>query len=182
MPVSEQTYRRVAMEDDETWELRGGRLRVKPGATAEHSDVTTMLGFSLMDRLDRADYHVRINGGRVRCSVEDSYVPDVFVIPDALTRPVRGKPDVLEACDDPLPLVVEVWEPPTAVYDAAGKGREYQRHGDAEIWLLHPYERTLRAWRRQPDGSYRGAVYDGGSVRPVALPGVELDVDAIFEG
>jgi hypothetical protein len=37
MPGSEDTYMRVALEDDDTiWELRGGRLVEKPPMAAEH--------------------------------------------------------------------------------------------------------------------------------------------------
>jgi Uma2 family endonuclease len=54
----------------------------------------------------------------------------------------------LEIYDEPLPLVAEVWSPSTGGYDVLAKLPEYRRRGDTEIWLLHPYERTLTAWRR----------------------------------
>ena len=39
-PVTEETYRRVAMEDPERqWELHDGLLREKPGMGMEHNDV-----------------------------------------------------------------------------------------------------------------------------------------------
>ena len=49
----------------------------------------------------------------------------------------------------------------------------YRERGDAEIWVIHPYERTLTIWRRQPDGRYAEEIYRGG-VGPVAsLPGAD---------
>ena len=57
---------------------------------------------------------------------------------------------------------------------------EYQRRGDLEIWRIHPYDRTLIAWRRRPDGSYAQTTFTGGVVHPVALPGVAIDLDALF--
>lgn len=57
---------------------------------------------------------------------------------------------------------------------------EYQRRGDLEIWRIHPSERTLTAWRREPDGSYAESLYRGGTVHPVALPGVSIDLEALF--
>jgi len=82
--------------------------------------------------------------------------------------------------DEPLPLVVEVWSPSTGGYDARTKLPEYQRRGNAEIWFIHPYDRTLTAWQRQPDGSYRESLRRGGIVEPIALPGVRIDLDALF--
>ena len=87
---------------------------------------------------------------------------------------------MLEVYQVPLPLVIEVWSRSTGTYDVDDKLPEYQRRGDLEIWRLQPYERALTAWRRQPDGSYTETVYSGGSVRPGALPGVAIDLDALF--
>ena len=56
----------------------------------------------------------------------------------------------------------------------------YQQRGDLEIWSIHPYERMLTAWRRLPDGSYEEAVFSEGVVNPVALPGVGIDLAALF--
>src|SRR3712207_8267863 len=53
--------------------------------------------------------------------------------------------------------------------------------GDLEIWRIHPYERTLTAWRRQPDGSYGEAVHTLGIIHPVALPNVAIDLAARSE-
>ena len=93
---------------------------------------------------------------------------------------LRGTRDKLEIFDEPLPLVVEVWSPSTGGYDLDAKLPEYQRRGDAEIWRLHPYERTLTVSRRLPDGGYAETVHTGGVVRPIALPGVAVDLDALF--
>jgi hypothetical protein len=43
------------------------------------------------------------------------------------------------------------------------------------------YDHPLTAWRRQPDGSYAELHFDeGGTVQPVALPGVTINLDALF--
>ena len=75
----------------------------------------------------------------------------------------------------------EIWSPSTGRYDIQTKLAEYQRRGDIEIWRIHPYERTLTAWRLQPDGSYSETVYRGGVIQPVALPGVTIDIDRLFD-
>jgi hypothetical protein len=47
---------------------------------------------------------------------------------------------------------------------------------------VHPYERTLTSWRRQPDGSYAETVHREGIVKPGALPGVAIDLEMLFNG
>ncbi len=180
MPVSAPTFEKLALEDPEGhWELHCGQPRRKPGMTLEHNDVATNLLFQLMQQLDRSAFRVRQNTGHVRRSTESYYIPDVFVVPNELARPLRGRL-VLETYDAPLPLVVEVWSPSTGDYDVDSKLPEYQRRGDIEIWRIHPYERTLTAWRRQANGSYVQTLYTGGIVQPVALPNVAIDLDALF--
>ena len=53
MVVSAKTYEQVALEDpDGQWELECGRLRQKPGMTAEHGFLMQELGFQLMRWLE----------------------------------------------------------------------------------------------------------------------------------
>jgi Uma2 family endonuclease len=87
---------------------------------------------------------------------------------------------VFNAYTEALPLVVEIWSPSTGDYDIAAKLPLYRQRGDQEIWFLHPYERTLTAWRRQPDGSYAEDFYPGGIVPVAALPGLTIDLDALL--
>ncbi len=181
MPVTEQTYQAIALEDPEgNWELHRGRLREKPSMSFGHNDSMMELGRQLLFQLDRNVYKVRIYMGRVRRQDETYYIPDVFVIPMAYTTHLREHPNSLEVYDRPLPLVAEVWSPSTGEYDIDAKLPEYQRRGDREIWFLHPHERSLRAWRRNPDGTYAEAEHRGGTVRPAWLPNVEIDLDALF--
>ena len=183
MPVSEATYERVALEDPEgQWELVCGRLRSKPGMTTEHQEVMDALDWQLKEQLDRREYAVRVNSGRLRISTGRDYIPDLCVIPrGAVRRTRREMPRRLEVYDEPMPLVVEIWSPSSGEYDVETKLREYQWRGDVEIWRIHPYERTLIAWRRQADGSYSEALYERGAVQAVALPHVTIELAGLFE-
>ena len=179
--VSEETYRRLALGDPEgQWELHDGRLQEKPGMSVEHGGVMIRLAATLHVQLDENEYRVRSKHARLRRSPRHYFVPDVVVIPTALERALRQNPGSLDAYAEPLPLVVEIWSPSTGDYDIAAKLPEYQQRGDREIWYIHPYERTLTARWRQPDGSYVEAVYRGGKVRPKSLPNVEIDLDELF--
>jgi Uma2 family endonuclease len=180
--ISGEAYERLALvEPDRKWELRDGHLREKPGMTAAHNSLEMQLGYMLMSQLDRSVFHVRVDAGRVRRPEATYFIPDVFVVPTAYVTPLMDKQDVLEVYDQPLPLVVEVWSRSTGDYDVEEKLAIYQVRGDLEIWRSHPYERTLTAWRRLPDGTYDETIHHEGVVSPTALPGVEIDQAALFD-
>jgi Uma2 family endonuclease len=94
----------------------------------------------------------------------------------------RANAPALEAYAGPVPLVVEVWSPTTGEYDVDRKFPEYRARGDLEIWRVHPGEQRVTRWIRQADGSYRESSHDGGRLELAHLPGVVVDLDALFEG
>jgi Uma2 family endonuclease len=148
--------------------------------SVEHGDVMDLLVEQLRNQLDRSKYRVRTHHARLRRSEDTYYVPDVAVIPTAFVQALRERPGSLDAYADPLPLVAEIWSPSTGGYDINEKLPDYQRRGDREIWRVHPYERTLTAWPRRPDGTYTESVSRGRIMRPESLPGVAIDLDALF--
>jgi Uma2 family endonuclease len=181
--LSEQEYRELALsEDDHLWELWDGVLVEKPPMSMMHDDVASYLGYRLQSQLDRLNYRVNVNGGKTRYTARNYYIPDVVVIPAAFVLPFRKDPRSFNAFAEPLPLVVEIWSRTTGDYEMAAKIPMYRERGDLEIWFIHPYERTLTAWRKQPDGSYTEATYRGGLVTVSSLPGVVIDFDALLDG
>ncbi len=180
--ISEQEYKELVFNDpDRTWELWDGVPREKPGMSIWHDGVASYLGALLTNQVDRREYWVNVNGGKTRYKVRNYYVPDVVVIPKRFIDPHRGDSRAFNAYAEPLPLVVEVWSPSTGDYDLQIKLEGYRQRGDTEIWFIHPYERTLTAWRRQPDGSYLESTSKGGLVAVESLPGVTIDFDALLE-
>lgn len=177
--VSEETYRRLALGNSQL-ELHRGQLREKPGMSVEHNDIADLLATLLRGQLDRNHYRVRENFARLRLSSTTYYVPDVVVIPTASVQALRERQGSLDAYDDPVPLVVEIWSPSTGDYDLNEKLAGYQQRGDLEIWYVHPYARTLIAWRREPDGTYPQTTYEAGIVHPTSLPGVAIDLETLF--
>jgi len=179
--ISEDTYRGIALGDgDRVWELHDGQLVEKPGMSWEHGDLNARLSYLLQHQLKWDEFRVRINEGRLRRSPETYVVPDIVVVPAAFARLFADQPGTLPIFPDQLPLVVEVWSPSTGGYDVAIKLPLYRERGDNEIWFLHPYERTLTTWVRQPDGSYEEAMHRDGVVRPVYLPGVAIRLEDVF--
>jgi Uma2 family endonuclease len=107
--------------------------------------------------------------------------PDLVVIPETLQKQMLATSGRFEVYEAPMPLVVEVWSPSTGDYDVEEKLLEYQRRSDLEIWRIHPYERTLTAWRRLDATGYQQAVYRSGAVALAHLAGVTVDLDRLFE-
>jgi Uma2 family endonuclease len=180
MLVREKTYEELALtEEGKLLELHDGVLREKPAMSFGHNQSLGELARSLFLQCDRSRYVVRVNSSRVHRPERTYFIPDLAVIPVELTERYRTRERELEVYDQPLPLVVEIWSPSTGDYDIDAKLPDYRRRGDQEIWRLHPFERTLTVWRRQPDGSYQRYLFTGGMVEPVALPGVVIDLDAV---
>lgn len=145
-----------------------------------HNLVGYELSVMIHAQVDRREYETKFNAPRARLSDGSSYIPDVMVVPRSLTQSIRGRSDVLESYPPPLPLVVEVWSPSTGQYDVDTKFPGYQERGDLEVWRLHPYERSLTRWIRQPDGGYVQTLVTGGTVTLHALPAVAIDLDELF--
>lgn len=177
----EATYRNLALADpDGLLELHDGRLREKPAMSAEHRFLVVELAHQLRAQLEPREYQLWTNHARLRRSPRHYSVPDVAVIPALLARRLFDIPGSLDAYAEPLPLVGELWSPATGEYALADKLPDYERRGDLEIWRLHPGERTATSRRRRPDGSYTEIVYRGGFVPVTGLPGVTIDLDALF--
>ena len=180
--LSEAAYERFVLSGvDGAWELHDGRLVEKPRMTFEHGELVVLLGHLLLGQLNRDDYRV-VSELRVRRPAATILIPDLMVVPTAYREEFGGRPGTLAIFADPLPLVVEIWSTSTGGYDVDAKLPIYQQRGDQEIWLIHPYERTLTAWTRRPDESYVETVYRKGVVRPVALPDVAIDLETLFAG
>jgi Uma2 family endonuclease len=177
MAVTAKTYEELALEElTAGWELVDGDLCRKPPMTMEHYDLAFELAYAIRSQVSHAGYHVRCDQSRLR-SGPSYLLPDVFVVPAARVNQFRGRNDVLEAYSEPLPFVAEVWSPSTGDYDVPTKLAAYQARGDAEVWLLDPYEPRLTAWIRQPDGSYASTACTGGRIALSAIPGVVIDLD-----
>lgn len=184
MLVQAKPYEELALaEGGQRLELHRGGLREKPTMSFGHNQSLRLLHRTLIVQLDPALYEVSSNASRLYRADEVSevyYIPDIAVIPVALMQRFREDRHALEVYRQPLPLVVEGWSPSTGDYDVDTKIPDYQARGDDEIWRLHPFDPSLRTWRRRPDGSYEVAVHNGGVIEPVALPGVVIDLDVLF--
>ncbi len=178
--MSEKAYREFVLSGVEgAWELHDGRLVEKSGMSWKHGGIVTRLIVMFDQQLDQAEHQV-FTELRVRRPAATVFLPDLMIVPTSYGEAIRDLP-VLAIFSDPLPLVVEVWSASTGDYDIDAKLPVYQQRGDREIWRIHPYERTLTSWQRQADGSYQEVIHRGGTVAPIALPGVTIDLDILFD-
>jgi Uma2 family endonuclease len=148
--------------------------------TFGHNQTAFRLVAQLFAQIDLSQLVVRINHGHLRRPGRSYLIPDIFVVRRERTIPDDERDDSLDVYDARAQLVVEVWSPSTGGYDVDAKLPEYRASGDLEIWRIHPYKRTLTAWRRRPDGSYDETIHTGGRLQPLAVPGVTINLDQLF--
>jgi Uma2 family endonuclease len=178
--ITEADYEEVVWaEPQRKWELVDGRLQEKPGMTLRHSKILMLLGHLLLRQLDHSQFTV-LGESRVRRSPGGIFIPDLIVLPNAAARDLVDAPGQLAIISEPALLVVEIWSRSTGTFDVETKVPDYKVRGDHEIWRVHPYERTLTAWRRQPDGTYSETIYRDGTVTPATLPEVAIDLAELF--
>ena len=173
--IGHETYVALALADpDRRLELYRGRVWEKPGMSMDHNRDQRRLVRQLILQLDDRAYEVCFDNARLRTPSGAVFVPTALV--DAREGPTRS----LETYDEPMPFVAEVWSPTTGTYDVDTKITEYRAHGDQEIWRIHPFEKFVTAWRRQPDGTYLESLHTGGPLPIWALPHVTIDLDALL--
>ncbi|MBA3416415.1 MAG: Uma2 family endonuclease [Chloroflexia bacterium] len=179
--IDDLAYERLVLDERHgILELRDGVLVEKPPMSAGHTWSIDCLSRELNRQLDPDEFVVSTGGTRLQ--VGASYlVPDLTVVPTEAVRSLLER-DILGVTvyDDPMPLVVEVRSPSTGASDLTGKLPLYRVRGDREIWIVNPVERTLMAWVRRDDASYAETVHTGGIVERAALPGVRVDLGALF--
>lgn len=182
MVVSAPTYTELAVtEAGHRLELHDGVLVEKPPMTVGHNRTQRKLGGFFYQQLDLSCYEISINASRVYLPDDTYYIPDLAIVPVAAVEALGEHRDVLEVYAEPLPLVVEVWSPSTGDYDIEGKIPRYQERGDAEIWFIHPFERTITVWQLQTDGSYHQSLHTSGTLEPITLPEIEIEIAALFD-
>jgi len=182
MVMSGPTFEEFVLADPEgrNWELHDGRLHEKPSLSAEHNDAMTYFAVQIMNQLDRSEFRARVNAGYLTWWDTTYLIPDCAVLSTDAEQTQRRGPDWLERYAGPLPLVVEIWSPLDQGLAFDQKLSVYQRRGDREIMCLDPFEGILNAWRRLSDGKYDVGSQRGGTVQPIALPNVTINLDALF--
>jgi Uma2 family endonuclease len=102
--------------------------------------------------------------------------PDVLIVCDLGKldeRGMRGAPD----------WVAEVLSPGTASHDQIVKLAAYERAAVAEVWLIHPTDRTLSLYRLAGERHGPPTLLElRGKAEIAAVPGVSVDWDRVLDG
>ena len=84
-----------------------------------------------------------------------------------------------DAVEGPPDLVIEILSPSTHAYDEGHKAKLFAEAGVPEFWLADPFAGTLRVFVLI-DGAYHEVPHEHSVVRSVVLPGLAVDVAALF--
>lgn len=169
----------AAIDDDERYEVLEGVLTpMGPAPFTRHQRIALQLTIQL-------DAHAKRTHGIAFTAPTDVVLqaarpatvlqPDAFYVGDRtkVTKAnIQGPPD----------LVVEVLSPSNARKDAIRKRRLYERFGVPEFWIVPLHEDRIEVMRLGPDDRYGDPVlfHPGDTLTSPLLPGLELDVAAIF--
>jgi Uma2 family endonuclease len=110
----------------------------------------------------------------VRLSPHNIVQPDLIYLSAARfgrveQRPIEGAPD----------LIVEILSPSNRDYDERVKADLYAKHHVAEYWTVDANQDVVRG-RTLAGERYQPMPVEGGILLSIALPGLELDVPALF--
>ena len=83
------------------------------------------------------------------------------------------------AIEGPPDLVVEILSPATRSRDLGAKMALYARFGVREYWVVDPVARSISVFVLR-DGRYEPLPQEGGIARSIVLPGLAIDVAALF--
>jgi Uma2 family endonuclease len=165
-------------------ELIDGTAYVKepPAPSLLHQGIVTELGRQAGNALEDTSSRVFIAPVDVRLpksneqgdQVDTVVQPDVLVVCDRRktdSRGIRGAPD----------WIAEVLSPSTASYDQIVKLPAYERAGVAEVWLIHPIDRTVAIYRLEEGRYGRATILElKGHTQIGAVPAVTIDWDRVI--
>jgi len=181
MPLTAETFAALVIEDSQgRWEIDRQKVREKPPMSFGHNQTARNLARQLILQLSPDLFDVLQNSGHALLPNGDSYIPDIVVVPNALTSPFQMNPKLFEAYEHPLPFVAEIWSPSTENEDIDATIPGYRLRGDLEIWRFYPFDRTASIWRRKVGGEYQESEVRTGSIELFAIPGITIDVGQLF--
>lgn len=160
------------------YELIDGEV-VKKSAPAP---IHQRLSFGLIHQFGQ--YVVPQNLGAIYHAPIDVFLDGInSVQPDILFIPTDSLDIVTEDGIEGVPtLIVEIISPTSIYRDRVTKKKLYEQHGVQEYWLIDPQENLVEIYALQ-QGRYAllsAATPTEGAIRSEILPGLTLDVNALF--
>jgi Uma2 family endonuclease len=171
-PATFADYR--TWDDDQRWEIIDGVPYAMSSPPVIHQALVGSFYLELAQGLRGKGCQVFVSPLDVKLSDTDVVQPDLLVVcqRDQLLRThVEGAPT----------LVVEILSPSSTRHDRVRKLNLYARVGVPEYWLVTPEPPMLEQFVLV-DGVYQVATHmDRGTLTSRAVPGLELDLDSLFQ-
>jgi Uma2 family endonuclease len=174
-PVTFEEYRALP-DDGPRYQLINGELFMSPAPKLLHQYVIGEFFAAINDHVRRhrlglamfAPYDVKLTG-------HTAVQPDLLFFSTANQRAMgddyaTGAPD----------LAIEVLSPSNRRIDLVLKRAIYADNGVAEYWIVDPSKRTVRV-NLLHDGRYVETTHTGGMVEFATLPGLAIDMAALFD-
>lgn len=168
-----------ALPEGRSGELVDGRLEEEEMPTRIHEAAVAWLLFELTRWAREHGARVYLSELKLRITDQRGRKPDLSLYLRGTSR--SGARDAVQAL--PPDVVVEVISatPADARRDRIVKPDDYAEAGVGSYWLVDPELRSLEIWELDPGGRHIRAVSaTGGSAETERLPGLRLDLDALW--
>lgn len=162
-------------EDDNLYEIIDGELYVMTTPVPVHQQLSMKLSVVFFQAGQATGLgRVYASPIRVRLSKRNIVQPDIlFIVRDRLEIVTD---DLIDGAPD---VVVEIFSPSTRSKDRNEKATLYARAGVREYWQVDPRHRSVVVLILR-DGAYEPSTTDDGFARSAVLPGLAVDVAALF--
>lgn len=172
----------LKLEDENRYEIIGGKLVVAPVPKPKHQRVLRELEFAIWSYVKEKDL-----GEVFYAPIDVVFEPKYVLQPDLVFISKERKEIIDEerAIFGPPDLVVEVVSPSTLGRDTVEKREIYERFGVKEFWLVYPEMKCVEVLVLNKEGKYElfneGCSEEGrGEVRSKVLKGFKLNLREIF--
>ncbi len=171
-----EQYLRLTDACDRLLEFTDGRLEVLPMPTDRHQTILQFLFLACLPVVKQVGGAVRFAPLRLRIGDRKFREPDLLLVREA--RDGRRSNEYWRGAD----LVMEVVSPDSRDRDRHQKRLDYAEAGISEYWIVDPIDDTVTVLVLA-DASYaeHGTFRRGDRAGSVCLPGLEVDVAAVFD-
>ncbi len=170
--------------EGERWELIDGvAYDMTPAPSRRHQDISGRLYFQFFDFL--RDKNCVVYSAPLEVRLPEANEPDERILtvvqPDLLVVCDQSKLDE-RGCRGAPDFIAEILSPSTSAKDQIQKLALYECHGVREYWIIHPLDHLVMVRVLDENGKYGiPLIREGkGSLEVATLPGLNIDLDAMF--
>ena len=173
--ATEEDFYREAGEDSD-WEYLDGRIVMHSPASDRHEDLFAFLMTLVRAYLDAKQLGV-VRGSRypMRLDTQWSPEPDLLVV-----RPGRRHLLGPRRLEGPADLVIEIASDSDPGLDVREKLPRYREAGIEEIWLVNPFQGTVRVETKVASG-YESRTLTAGRLASEVIPGFWIEVAWLWQ-